>query len=94
MTSLNKILGYLKSKRHEKYKLEHTYSTVRDVGETLKFYGKILIRSFDMVENLKHTLSAKRSDSLIAFLAGMRFLSMIWVVYGHTYFMQNILTVG
>ncbi|KAI1289383.1 Nose resistant to fluoxetine protein 6 [Halotydeus destructor] len=53
-----------------------------------------LIKSLSLGRNFARVTSVKPFDEQFKFLYGLRFVSVIWVLYGHTYLFQNILSVG
>lgn len=49
-----------------------------------------LLTSFSVYTNGKKLLSTKRRPGTITCLDGIRFLSICWIIFGHTFFMEVI----
>ncbi|EFN90006.1 Nose resistant to fluoxetine protein 6 [Harpegnathos saltator] len=51
---------------------------------------KALFASFSLYTNGKHLFQSDRHQNSIDCLDGLRFLSMCWIIYGHTYYMEVV----
>ncbi|GIY47845.1 hypothetical protein CDAR_70012 [Caerostris darwini] len=61
-----------------------------------KVYTRTAIRvllAFSFISNFKKFVNTKSSSDTLKCLNGIRFLSMIWVVLGHTYYLINFQTI-
>lgn len=50
----------------------------------------ILLTSFSLYSNGKRILSTERSGDTIGCLDGLRYLSMCWIIYGHTFYLEAV----
>lgn len=48
----------------------------------------MLLSSFSLYTNGKHLFSIERRGSVIGCLDGLRFFSICWIIFGHTYYME------
>ncbi|XP_046748057.1 nose resistant to fluoxetine protein 6-like [Diprion similis] len=71
-------------------------STAFDLITRNKYQGKrkdvkqVVLTSFSFYTNGKALLNTKRNSDSIGCLDGLRFLSMCWIIYGHTYYFTII----
>ncbi|KAK0099205.1 hypothetical protein PV326_000042 [Microctonus aethiopoides] len=55
-----------------------------------KDFKHTILTSFSLYSNGKSLLNTKKTDDTISCLDGLRFLSICWIIYGHTYYMKVV----
>jgi hypothetical protein len=67
-------------------------STIRALftGLTVTGVAHFVLTSFSLKTNIKNLLSASTSADTMTCLHGLRFLSIFWILLGHTYYMKSM----
>lgn len=50
----------------------------------------LLLTSFSLYTNGKHLMNTRKNQETISCLDGLRYLSICWIIYGHTYYLQAV----
>ncbi|XP_070165410.1 nose resistant to fluoxetine protein 6 isoform X1 [Polyergus mexicanus] len=68
-------------------------STIYDIAglyRNITSKWKVIFTSFSLYTNGKNLLRTDRQREAIGCLDGIRFISICWIIYGHTYYMEAI----
>ncbi|XP_050456877.1 nose resistant to fluoxetine protein 6-like isoform X1 [Cataglyphis hispanica] len=68
-------------------------STVYDITglyRNITSKWKVIFTSFSLYTNGKNLLRTDRQREAISCLDGMRFISICWIIYGHTYYLEAV----